>query len=467
MPARFRLRDLLRWEGTIGRGPYALIGLSLLALKYNIDRFIASAVYHRPWRPFSYLSAGVDLNALVSGSDDAAFLGTLLVVAIPFIWIGTVLTIRRLRSLGLPAGLVLLFFVPVINLLLFLWLSLAPPLEREEVSGLTRRVALQVFLDRVIPASQLGSAAMSLLLTVPPAIAVCAVGASVLSAYGAGIFVGLPFAVGLLSAIVYGYHFRRTLAASLGVSLIAVGLLAALLLALFIEGLVCILMAAPIGIVMALLGGAAGWWMAGTRPVRRTASHATLAVLVALPSQMGLEVLFPDIPPRIEVRTTIDVDAPPARVWEHVVSFPPIPDPEGWLFRAGIAFPVRAKIEGVGAGAVRRCVFSTGTFVEPIKVWDPPSVLRFDVTDQPEPLEEWNPFRDIHPPHLSGTFMSEEGEFRLTALAGGRTRLEGTTWYRNRMWPAAYWRFWSDAIVHRIHLRVLEHVKRLAESDPD
>src|SRR5207245_959328 len=39
-----------------------------------------------------------------------------------------------------------------------------------------------------------------------------------------------------------------------------------------------------------------------------------------------------------------------------------------------------------------------------------------------------------------------------TPLPGGRTRLQGTTWYRHRMWPAGYWRLWCDAVVHRIHL---------------
>jgi hypothetical protein len=40
----------------------------------------------------------------------------------------------------------------------------------------------------------------------------------------------------------------------------------------------------------------------------------------------------------------------------------------------------------------------------------------------------------------------------------------GTTWYTNRMWPAAYWSLWSDAIIHRIHGRVLRHIQQLAES---
>jgi hypothetical protein len=59
------------------------------------------------------------------------------------------------------------------------------------------------------------------------------------------------------------------------------------------------------------------------------------------------------------------------------------------------------------------------------------------------------------------------GEFRLTRLAGGRTRLEGTTWYENRMWPAAYWRGWSDMLIHEIHLRVLRHVRALSERRAD
>ena len=61
--------------------------------------------------------------------------------------------------------------------------------------------------------------------------------------------------------------------------------------------------------------------------------------------------------------------------------------------------------------------------------------------------------------------VSSAGQFRLTALPGGRTRLEGTTLYRYHMWPAAYWQLWSDFIIGRIHLRVLNHVKSLSESD--
>jgi len=33
------------------------------------------------------------------------------------------------------------------------------------------------------------------------------------------------------------------------------------------------------------------------------------------------------------------------------------------------------------------------------------------------------------------------------------------------MGPGIYWRLWSDYIVHKIHLRVLEHIRTLAEME--
>jgi hypothetical protein len=79
-------------------------------------------------------------------------------------------------------------------------------------------------------------------------------------------------------------------------------------------------------------------------------------------------------------------------------------------------------------------------------------------------MQEWNPFFDIHPPHLDGFLVAKNGEFRLTALPGGKTLLTGSTLYQHGLWPASYWRTWSDPIIHAIHNRVLKHIKMLAET---
>ncbi len=94
------------------------------------------------------------------------------------------------------------------------------------------------------------------------------------------------------------------------------------------------------------------------------------------------------------------------------------------------------------------------------------ALLLFSVTANPAPMNELTPYKHIKPPHLHGYFESHQGQFLLTPLAGGRTRLEGTTWYSHTMWPEQYWHLWSDYIIHNIHMRVLRHIKEQTETLP-
>jgi len=182
-----------------------------------------------------------------------------------------------------------------------------------------------------------------------------------------------------------------------------------------------------------------------------------------MPGFVLLENAMIGPPPRFEVTTSIVVKASPPQVWQHVVAFAELAPPTDLLFQTGIAYPTRAKLDGQGVGAVRHCVFSTGEFIEPITTWDEPRLLRFDVRNQPPVMNEWSPYKDLRPPHLEHYLVSQRGQFLLTALSDGTTKLEGTTWYENRFWPATYWHLWSDYIIHRIHMHVLAHIKNLAE----
>jgi hypothetical protein len=166
-----------------------------------------------------------------------------------------------------------------------------------------------------------------------------------------------------------------------------------------------------------------------------------------------------------EVRSSVIVEAPPDQVWPHVVAFREIPPPGDWIFRAGVAYPIRARIDGTGVGAVRYCVFSTGSFVEPITRWEPGRRLSFDVVESPATMTELSPYRDVSPPHLHGYLRSRRGEFRFIDLGNGRTQLEGSTWYEIEMAPEIYWQMFSDVLIHRIHRRVLDHIKREVEAD--
>ena len=238
-----------------------------------------------------------------------------------------------------------------------------------------------------------------------------------------------------------------------------VGLLASLsLLALGLEGAICVVMAAPLTTPLGMLGS----WLV-YKANSAEAATGSIVMFLLLPSA-SLTWDAKTVPPVFEVSSSIEIAAPPERVWKHVVTFSELPEPHEWYFRAGIAYPRRARIEGTGVGAVRYCEFSTGPFVEPIEVWDEPRLLRFAVTANPAPMNELSPYGHISPKHLHGYLVSKHGQFKLTPLPNGHTLLEGTTWYQHGLWPAEYWRWWSDAIIHRIHMRVLTHIRNLAEA---
>lgn len=455
---------LVRPDGTVGRGTYVAVGLLLFAVKHNLDRLVASLVFHRPWGLFNYLvppEGGAPLTSLDASS--LTFYATMVALALPFIAVGVVLTLGRLRDAGWPAGLVLLFFAPVLNLAFFLLLSLVPARPAPVKAGAPPPSRLA----RFIPDSAFGSAALAVLVVAAFGVVAVVLSVNVFKEYGWGLFVGLPFALGLASAVLYGYHRPRSYGGCIGVAVVSVILLGALLLALAVEGFICLWMAWPLMAILGGMGGTVGYFIQRRTPRPLPAPAMLAALTVFLPVLMGAERVGAPAAPRFAVRSAVEIDAPPEAVWAHVVSFGALPEPEEWLFRLGVAYPRWAVLEGTGVGAVRHCVFSTGRFVEPIQVWDEPRRLGFGVTAQPAPMEEWTPYRSVRPPHLEGYFVSEQGEFLLTPLPGGRTRLEGTTWYRHHMWPAGYWRLWSDAVIHRIHLRVLRHIKRLAEADQD
>jgi uncharacterized membrane protein YhaH (DUF805 family) len=458
-----KFSDLWRWEGRVSRAAYATVGLIGVAIKHNLDRLIASSFlgYKNSFNYWAPLGKAARLDHL--SDTEAKFLATLLLVSIPFIWVGVAMTVKRLRDAGQPLWLVVLFFVPFVNLLFFPLLCTLPSHERsQDFEGAPWPGPHGV--DRFIPHSKIGSAALSIVVTTVLGLGFVLMGTLIIGAYGWGLFVALPFCLGMFSVLLYSYHEPREWFDCLAVALLPVGLVGAGLLLVAVEGLICLLMAAPFAVALAALGGGLGYAIQARhwRPKQSPAMFSILILLV--PVSFGVEHAASLRPPLYEVHTAIEVNAPPEKVWNEVVAFAEIPPPKELLFRAGIAYPIRAEISGHGAGAVRHCIFSTGPFVEPIEVWDEPHLLKFGVTANPAPLNELTPYGHIDAPHLHGYFVSEQGQFLLTALPGGRTRLEGTTWYHNAIWPAAYWHLWSDYIIHKIHLRVLEHIRAEAET---
>ncbi len=274
--------------------------------------------------------------------------------------------------------------------------------------------------------------------------------------YGVALFAFLPLLMGALVgwsrpvATIRQASMQGGLTAAIGcLFFIVIGM----------EGLICMVMALPLAVPLGMLGSCLSFFARNRQSARRTTA------LLLLPFGLGSAGYDVAVAPRAyEVTTSIEVAATPQTVWRHVISYTDLPEPTDWALRTGLGYPSRVRLVGAGVGAIRYCDFSTGSFVEPITIWEPGKRLEFDVVESAPPMKEWSPYGEIHPAHLHGYFVSKKGRFVLTSLTNGHTLVEGTSWYQHGLEPGPYWRWWSDAIIHRIHRRILNHIKDLSES---
>ena len=276
--------------------------------------------------------------------------------------------------------------------------------------------------------------------------------------YGIALFMLTPFLIGFCSTFLYGYKNRIKKSEAIWIGFTTLSLCTLGLIVFAVEGLICIVMAAPIGILFTWIGSLIGYSL--LQSSKNTTPSALLIFIAIIPLTSFVEN---KIEPKLtSVTTSIIINAKPMEVWKNVIEFPELDKPTEFIFKTGIAYPINAKIVGSGIGSVRHCNFTTGSFVEPVTVWNEGKLLEFDVLEQPAPMKELS-FWNIDAPHLHDYFVSKKGQFKLTELENGKTLLEGTTWYYHNIKPAFYWQIWSDFIIHKIHGRVLIHIKKNSE----
>ena len=280
--------------------------------------------------------------------------------------------------------------------------------------------------------------------------------------YGWTIFFIIPLIIGFLPPFINGKLSKTSKKESFYLSLITLGIILIGLLVFAVEGMICIVMSLPLIAIIVLLGSYLGFKANSGKWTNPT--NTSIVLFIISIGTMSFDYIN-EPENLIPVKTKVIVNSNINNVWKNVVTFDKIDEPTDLIFKTGISYPTDATIQGKGVGAIRYCNFTTGSFVEPITTWNEPNLLQFDVKEQPIPMNEFNPFWDIHPPHLDGYFRSYKGQFKLTKIGENQTELEGTTWYKVDITPELYWKTWSDFIIHRIHERVLNHIKLETEKN--
>ena len=258
----------------------------------------------------------------------------------------------------------------------------------------------------------------------------------------------IPFFVGLVAAW-FWRELRRTLGWSFldALWVTFVGLAAAAIV--LREGTVCLVIVSPALYVFILCGILLGrvWFRPDYSKLSLTIFP--LLALVTLGESLYHSEQLGGVTDRIVIH------APPAKVWPHLLAFPEIPDsPDYWIFRLGLPYPTQTTNGGNFVGAERQCIFSNGVVIkERVAELIPNEKLTFDVAEQPADPEAY------------GHITLHRGQFILQDNHDGTTTLIGSSWYTLHVRPRWYFDLWTRDMTRAVHLRVVNHIRRLSEQE--
>ena len=103
----------------------------MMLLKYAADAVLIGVFGGVTWTPVDYLLPMISFNAEKVAGFPLALNIALLVWALPFVWIGVSLSVRRAIDAGIFPGVVVTFFLPFLNYILMVALALAPSRAHE------------------------------------------------------------------------------------------------------------------------------------------------------------------------------------------------------------------------------------------------------------------------------------------------------------------------------------------------
>ncbi|HZY63257.1 MAG TPA: hypothetical protein VFE38_12105 [Edaphobacter sp.] len=244
---------------------------------------------------------------------------------------------------------------------------------------------------------------------------------------------------------------------------ISVGLMLVTLWLFVIEGTICVVMAAPIALVCASIGGVIGGiWGRLHKPSNRILTCIAVLPLIFAP----LEARVTAPPSTRTVASEILIHAPAATIWQNIERVPAIAPSElrsTWTYRIGFPRPIEATLSYEGVGGVRHASFERGLlFIETITAWEPQHRIAFSIKADSAHIPTTT--LDEHVTIGGRYFDVLNGEYTLEPLANGDTMLHLVSHQRLSTDFNDYAGLWTDAVMQNIQNNILIVIKHRCEA---
>lgn len=270
-----------------------------------------------------------------------------------------------------------------------------------------------------------------------------------------------PFSLGAISVLMAAGGKPISLGNQIVIALTAMLLFLVAMFICFLEGLICLVLVAPVFLFASIIGGILAGWVNN----RFRVSKASLSSFAFLPLLLGpIEANLPPTTSEQTVITRIAILAPPAVVFDQILSAKNIrPDELGFSFvhLIGLPKPLQASMDGTGVGAIRTSRWEKEvSFQERITVWDKPKALHYNFNIPAGAIPKNALDRHVE---MGGEYFTVlDGGYDLVETNSG-TELRLTTRFLNKSQLKLYGDLWGRMVLEDFHQSILGLMKRRAE----
>jgi len=234
------------------------------------------------------------------------------------------------------------------------------------------------------------------------------------------------------------------------------------------EGVVCIVMLAPLWLLSGWAGSLALYMFRSKADAKKDdAVTFRASAILALPLVLiPVEQSLPLPEDRYTVSRDIIIEAERNKVWRLMQTVSKIGDGEGhwnvtqdWI---GVPRPLNASLEGSGNGAIRHAKWGAGIhFEEHVRAWEEGRLIQWDFVFPPS--KAWD-FTDPHLHPDSRYMRIESGGYSLEPVSAGTWRLTLKTRYAARTRINPYGALWGELFLGDIQENILAVIKQRAEA---
>jgi uncharacterized membrane protein YhaH (DUF805 family) len=265
----------------LSRRSYFIIGVTLMLLKYGVEYAFIREYTGKFYSPLDFLNPLLTSRQHFLQGAPEWFGTTWLLWTFPFVTIAVLLSVRRAIDAGCSPWWGLAILLPGVNFLVMFALAALPSARKTSAivpsddENASRQVAA--------PLSAFQSMILGVAIAAIYGFSTCVLTIYAFGSYGAALFYGTPVVAGAVAAYYYNRQESKSWLASIGVSALPMICIGGLFLIAALEGLICILMAAPLALPLAAVGGLVGKGIADAQLARRNQRRQLAGCLLALP----------------------------------------------------------------------------------------------------------------------------------------------------------------------------------------